>query len=226
MFIEQLVEVSAVFFTGLYVAVSPCLFPLLPLFLIRSLQSEDSRKKSLMVTSALVLGIVSSLVVFMLISNYIGLLLMNYYAYISAVLGLAIAFTGILTMSSRLREILRVGRLSMSDPGTPSTLAGVFSIGFGYSLLAAPCALPAVFSLSFVFATQTNALVLLLMYVGLAVGVAVPYLALALVTGEARMVMASRISSQARKIEILAGVLLVIVGVWLMLPWVESVLAD
>ena len=46
--------------SGLYIAISPCLFPLLPLFLMNSLQASDSRKRSLLVTSALVAGILVS----------------------------------------------------------------------------------------------------------------------------------------------------------------------
>ena len=59
-----LVKLAGVFGSGLFIAVSPCLFPLLPLFLINSLQSADSRGRSVLVTAVLVLGILSSVAFF------------------------------------------------------------------------------------------------------------------------------------------------------------------
>jgi cytochrome c biogenesis protein CcdA len=52
----------------------------------------------------------------------------------------------------------------------------------------------------------------------ISVGVAIPYFALALATGEARNRLAMRISESSRTIELLAGGLLVLVGFLLILP--------
>ncbi len=220
-FVEVAVEISAAFATGLYVATSPCLFPLLPLFLIRNLQSEDSRKRSILVTGILILGILVSLAIFAFISTFVGSFFLLYYTYIQAFLGAIIAFLGVVTLSHRLREILHLTRLSMRDPGTPTTLAGVFVVGFTYTLLAAPCTAPVViFGLPLLFGFQTNIFMWLALFFALAIGVAIPYLAIALVTGEARDRMASRIANSARTIEILVGALLIVLGIWLMWPWI------
>ena len=219
--VEIAVELGAAFAAGLYVATSPCLFPLLPLFLIRNLQSDDSRRKSILVTSILILGILVSLAIFAVISTFVGMFFIQYFTYIQAFLGGIIAFLGVVTLSHKLRETLHLTRLSMRDPGTPTTLAGVFVVGFSYALLAAPCTAPVViFGLPLLFGFQTNALMWLALFFSLAIGVAIPYLAIALVTGEARDRMASRISNSARTIEILVGVLLIVLGIWLMLPWI------
>ncbi|MFW9920836.1 MAG: cytochrome c biogenesis CcdA family protein [Candidatus Thorarchaeota archaeon] len=223
LFVEVVVELGAAFAAGLYVATSPCLFPLLPLFLIRNLQSEDSRKKSIMVTGVLILGILASLAIFAVISTFVGMFFILYYTYIQAILGAVIAFLGVVTLSHTLREKLRLTRLSMRDPGKPTTLVGVFIVGFSYALLAAPCTAPVViFGLPLLFGFQTNIFMWLALFALLAIGVAIPYLAIALVTGEARDRMASRIANSARTIEILVGILLIALGVWLMLPWILS----
>ncbi len=222
MFIEQFVEVAiqlgAMFSMGFYVATSPCLFPLLPLFLIRNLQSETSRSKSVLVTSVLILGILSSLAVFAIIAGYIGLYIISYYTYIQAVLGGIIVFLGIVTISHRLREALRITRLSMSDPGNPTSLMGVFGVGFSYSLLAAPCTASVLFALPLLFSAQSNLLVVFLMFLLLCIGVSIPYLAIALVTGEARDRMATRLSNSAQIVEMIVGTLLIALGILLILP--------
>ncbi|MHA2425390.1 MAG: cytochrome c biogenesis protein CcdA [Candidatus Thorarchaeota archaeon] len=218
-FLEVVLQLGAAFSTGLYVATSPCLFPLLPLFLIRNLQSEHSRKKSFIVTGTLILGIIISLFLFIGISTIIGYFLIQNYLAIQAVLGGILIFVGFATMSHTLREKLRLTRISMSDPGNPTSLMGVFMVGFSYSLLAAPCTGIAMLSLSLMFVAESNLLIVALMAIFLFIAVAIPYLAIALVTGEARDRMASSVANAARKIEIIVGVFLILLGFWMMYPY-------
>jgi cytochrome c biogenesis protein CcdA len=49
----------------------------------------------------------------------------------------------------------------------------------------------------------------------LSIAIAIPYFLIAVVTGEARMRMAMTISNQARKIELVVGTILVIIGLLL-----------
>ncbi|MFX0108536.1 MAG: cytochrome c biogenesis protein CcdA, partial [Candidatus Hodarchaeota archaeon] len=142
------------------------------------------------------------------------------------VMGAIVIFLGVVTLSQTLREKLRLTSLSIGrQPDEPTGLLGVFLVGFGYSLLAAPCSGPVIISLPFIFGTQNNILWLIVMFLLLSIGVMAPYLAIALVTGEARNRLATRIVSSARKLEIVIGCLLIIVGFLLMLPWLEFVLS-
>ncbi|MHA2378889.1 MAG: cytochrome c biogenesis CcdA family protein [Candidatus Thorarchaeota archaeon] len=217
--VEILIELGATFGAGFYVAISPCLFPLLPLFLMRALQSENSRTRSVIVTSALILGILSSLALFAVVSVFIGLFLIQYHTVLQALLGAFIIFFGLLTMSETLQRTLRMSSLNLRTPPTEATgLAGVFLIGMSYSLMAAPCAAPLLFELFFVFSTQTNAIVLLFMFAAASIGVTIPYLVIALTTGEARSRMATRMTENARKLEIAIGALFVLIGLVLILP--------
>ncbi|TXT56776.1 MAG: conserved membrane protein of unknown function [Candidatus Thorarchaeota archaeon] len=223
--LDALLQAAASFGVGLYVAASPCLFPLLPLFLIRTLHSEDSRSRSVMVTGVLASGIILSLVIFLFLAQFIGLLIARHFTYLQAILGVFIIFVGILIMSERLRDILRISHLSMTrQPDDPTGLVGVFMVGFGYALLAAPCTGPALLALVAMFGTQADFFLAIIMFVFLCIGVFIPYLAIAITTGEARNRMASRIANSARTIEIIVGILLVIVGIILVFPLVEIVL--
>ncbi|MFW9955434.1 MAG: cytochrome c biogenesis CcdA family protein [Candidatus Thorarchaeota archaeon] len=222
LFFEVAIQLGTVLSAGLYIATSPCLFPLLPLFLIRNLQSEQSRRKSVQVTGVLIFGILASLAVFISISTLIGYFVLRYYTYIQAILGAIVVFLGVATLSHKLREKLHLTRLSMSDPGNPTSLIGVFAVGFSYALLAAPCTAPVLLVLPLLFSTETNLFVLGFMFFLLAVGVSIPYLAIALVTGEARNRMATRLANSAPTIEIIVGVLLIILGVFLMIPGLQG----
>jgi cytochrome c-type biogenesis protein len=223
---EVVFEHIVAFVSGVYVAVSPCLFPLLPLFLIRSLQSEDSRRKSVLVTVVLVIGVVLSLAAFVAISYFVSVyFIIQHRTQIQAILGCVIIFAGVLTMSHTLREKLRLTKLSMHDPGTPTNLAGVFIVGFSYALLAAPCTLPVIIvAIPALFGAGAivSSMLVVSLFIWLSIGVALPYLAIALVTGEARDRMASRISNSARIIEILVGVLLIVLGLYLIKDWFIS----
>jgi thiol:disulfide interchange protein DsbD len=208
-----LVKLSGVFGAGLFIAISPCLFPLLPLFLINSLQSADSRGRSVLVTAVLVLGILSSVGFFIIIAGFIGSFLIEFYIEFQAVLGLLILFLGLVMMSSTLQMKLRLSSLSLrSQPSAPTNLLSVFVVGLGYSLLAAPCSGPAILGTVALFGSETNILTIVLFFIVLSIAIAIPYLLIAMVTGEARMRMASTISSQARKIELIAGTILIIIG--------------
>ena len=211
-----LVRLSGVFGAGLFIAVSPCLFPLLPLFLINSLQSSDSRSRSVLVTAALVLGILSSVGFFVLIAGFIGGFLIEYYIEFQAILGLIILFLGVVMISHTLQEKIGLTSLNLqSQPAAPTNLLSVYFVGLGYSFLAAPCAGPAILGTVALFGAETNILVSLLLFLVLAVALSIPYFLIAAVTGEARMRMASTISNQARKIELIVGTILALIGLLL-----------
>ena len=208
-----LVKLSGVFGAGLFIAVSPCLFPLLPLFLINSLQTADSRGRSVVVTAVLVLGILSSVAFFIAIAGFIGSFLIDFYIEFQAILGLLILFLGIVMMSSTLQKKLRLGSLSLrSQPTAPSNLLNVFVVGLGYSMLAAPCSGPAILGTVALFGAEANLFIILLLFIVFSIAIAIPYFLIAVVTGEARMRMAMTISNQARKIELIAGTILIVIG--------------
>ncbi len=211
-----LVKLAGVFGSGLFIAISPCLFPLLPLFLINSLQSADSRGRSVLVTAILVLGILSSVAFFIVIAGFIGSFLIDFYIEFQAVLGAIILFLGLVMMSSTLQKRLRLSSLSLrNQPTTPTNLFSVYIVGLGYSLIAAPSSGPAILGTIALFGAESNLLTIILLFIVLSIAIAIPYFLIGVLTGEARMRMAMTISNQARKIEIIAGTILVIIGLFL-----------
>jgi len=149
----------------------------------------------------------------------VGSFLLTNFTNLQALLGVFILFFGVLMLSETLRELLHLSRLSIKEqPEKPSNLNQVFLIGLGYTLMAAPCAGPSILAIVSIFGAQSNLFILAFMLVLVSIAIAVPYFAIALVTGEARTRMTKSLSGQARRIEIIAGAILIIVGVVLILP--------
>ncbi len=218
--LEALLQIGASFSVGFYTAISPCLFPLLPLILIRTLQAENSRKRSVLVTMTLVFGILSSLALFSIISVFIGTFIVQNYAMLRAFLGGLIGFVGLLLLSESLRKFLRLNSMSLrSQPSAPTGLFSIYTIGLGYSLIAAPCTGPALISVFLLFGAQSDLVVLLIMFLAISVGVTIPYLTLALLTGESRQRFTNAVTERARTIEIGLGFLLIILAIILILPY-------
>lgn len=212
-------NIGFAFSLGFYAAISPCLFPLLPMFLIRSLQSADSKKKSVIITGVLVLGILSSLAIYSVISVFIGLFLIQNQIQIQALLGSIIVFFGLVTMSETLQNTLHLTSLNFkSQPSAPGGLIGVYVIGLGYSLLAAPCSGSAVIGFLLYISTQSNSAVLLVTFLSLALGVTLPYFTIAIFSDEMKKKMTTTLAESARKVQIFVGLLLVLLGSILILP--------
>lgn len=208
-----LAKIAGAFGSGLFIAVSPCLFPLLPLFLINSLHSADSRRRSVLVTSVLVLGILSSVAFFVAIARFVGSFFIEFYIEFQAVIGIIILLIGVVMMSMKLQLKLRLSSLSLKNqPAAPSDLFSVYIVGLSYSLLAAPCSGPAILGAVALFGAESNFITIIILFIALSIAISLPYFLIAILTGEARVRMASTISTQARKIEILVGAILVIIG--------------
>ncbi len=217
--IQIFLNIGFGFTLGLYAAISPCLFPLLPMFLISSLQSTDNKKKAVAITGVLVLGILSSLVVYTLISVFIGLFLIQNQITIQAILGFIIIFFGLVTASESLQHFFRLTSLNFkSQPEAPRSLFGVYTIGLFYSLLAAPCSGTAVIGFLLYMSTQTEIVVLVLTFTAMALGISIPYIAIALLSEEMRTRMTGSLAASAHKVQIFVGVLLVTLGIVLILP--------
>ncbi|MHA1638091.1 MAG: cytochrome c biogenesis CcdA family protein [Candidatus Thorarchaeota archaeon] len=221
MAIDISVIVILTFLGGLGIALSPCSFPLLPLFLMKNLQSDDSRLRSVLVTGILCLGILASLALYILLTTIflgLGLWFISSEVWLSFLSYIVIIILGIIIASQTVREKLRLTNISMrTSPENPKGLLGVFSIGFAYTLVAVPCT-GGIFLVTVAgIASQTNPLTILLLYTLLCIAILIPYLAIALVTGEARMRMASRFARSAKTVELVMGSFLILLGLYLIL---------
>jgi cytochrome c biogenesis protein CcdA len=67
--------------------------------------------------------------------------------------------------------------------------------------------------------TQSNIMVLSFMFIALTLGISIPYLVIALLSGGLRKRMTTALAESARRVQILVGLLLVVIGTLLILPY-------
>lgn len=207
------------FLGGLATAISPCLFPILPISLIRMF-GANSRKKALVITSVLVLGeILAFLVLFFTISLLSEFLRQNFLN-LNAFMGVLLVIIGVFLIVPKLRELsakLPSPQLSLGKTDSLRYL-DAFILGFGYCLIAAPCAGTIFASLTLLILAGENLFFEIFWFPVFALGLALPYYVLALSASEFRIQIAQWIVARNNAINIVMGILLVVFGIGMILP--------
>ena len=219
------------FLSGLYVALSPCLFPIMPMTIFRIMSKNitdsegkmvlPSRRLSLLWVSILVSGILITFVSVTLIIMYVweefGIQIINLRGLFSYLLGFILIIMGIFILFPKLSE-KTFARIPI--PQQVSNLMvreeyhhwDLFLIGFGYSFIGLPCAFPVFLTLiSFILSIANP----IYTFIGLSLfglGLYIPYLILIFITAEARIQAASKLSEKFRVVELITGLLIFIFG--------------
>ncbi|MHA1978868.1 MAG: cytochrome c biogenesis protein CcdA [Candidatus Hodarchaeales archaeon] len=220
------------FLAGLYVALSPCLFPIMPLTIFRIMNTDmkdsegktidPSRKLVLRWVSMLVLGILTTFAGVTFIGLYVwsglGIELISLYRPLSLLMGAILVTMGIFIIFPQLSE-MTFARIPIPQ-GVSNMMVreeykqvDLFVMGLGYSVIAFPCASPVFISMFGILVSVGN---LLYMAVGMGVfgiGLFVPYLILVFVTAESRTRIASKFTENFRKIEVFMGLLIALFGI-------------
>ncbi|UCG01785.1 MAG: cytochrome c biogenesis protein CcdA [Candidatus Heimdallarchaeota archaeon] len=213
------------FLGGLATAISPCLFPILPISLIRMF-GADSRKKALTITSVLVSGeILAFLFLFFAISLLSEFLRQNFLN-LNAIMGVILIIIGIFLIVPELRELsAKLPNPQLSIGNDSVRYLDAFILGFGYCLIAAPCAGTIFASLTFLILAGENLMFKIFWFPVFALGLALPYYVLAFSASEFRIQIAQWIVARNNVINIGMGFLLVVFGIGMILarftgtPW-------
>ncbi|MHA1214090.1 MAG: cytochrome c biogenesis protein CcdA [Candidatus Hodarchaeales archaeon] len=230
----EILDLTFFFLSGLYIALSPCLFPIMPLTIFRimnkkiidetGVETVPTRKMALQWVILLTSGIVLTFSIAIILITYIGVLfsqfLYNNYAIFSFILGIILLILGLVLLFPVL------GEKSFAKIPIPQKVTNFFQreeygaldlflLGLGYSFIAFPCASPVFLSLPIV-GVGNNPFYIILGMILFALGVFIPYLVLVFVTAEARIRAAQYLAEKFRYIEIIVGILMIIVSLTLM----------
>ncbi|MGK7958645.1 MAG: cytochrome c biogenesis protein CcdA [Crocosphaera sp.] len=133
------VLLSLAFIGGLLASVSPCILALLPVNLsyIGTLNIK-SRWDAFSKAGLFVLGSVTILSLFGLVSSFTGLIMVEYRGYINIAVGLIMAIMG----------LWLIGVVKIPLPQTNFNLpqAGPYGVGLTFALVSSPCASPVLFA--------------------------------------------------------------------------------
>ncbi|MFX0122230.1 MAG: cytochrome c biogenesis protein CcdA [Candidatus Hodarchaeota archaeon] len=234
---DESIGLPLFFLVGLYVALSPCLFPIMPLTVFRIMNKpiiDDSgqeqyptRRMALQWVILLTGGILITFSLAILISAYIwtnlGSFLSGVFIQLTFILGLLLILMGIFLIFPVLAE-LTFTRIPIPQRVTDSFQReeyrhlDLFFIGFGYTFIALPCSFP-IFLILLALIPLIGNLLYLFIGMGLfALGLLIPYLILVLVTAEARIRAASLLAEKFRIVEIITGILVIIFGLLFIWP--------
>ncbi len=127
------------FVGGLIASVSPCILALLPVNLsyIGTLKIK-SRWDAFTKAGLFVLGAVTILSLFGLVSSFAGAVMVDYRGYINIIVGLIMAVMGLWLMG--------VVKLPLPQMDVNLPQAGPFGVGLTFALVSSPCASPVLFA--------------------------------------------------------------------------------
>lgn len=136
---NPLVLLPLAFLGGVIASISPCILALLPVNLsyIGTLKIE-SRWDAFSKAGLFVLGAVTILSLFGLVSSFAGAVMVEYRGYINIVVGLIMAVMGL--------WLLGVIKLPLPQMNLNLPQAGPYGVGLTFALVSSPCASPVLFA--------------------------------------------------------------------------------
>ncbi len=215
------ISIFAAFAAGLISFISPCVLPLVPAYIsfmsgvsLQEMTMESSAKtRSKVVISSLVF-IVGFSIIFVLLgasATYMGKLLLTKMHIIRKVAGVVIVIFGLHLMGVfKLKFLLYEKRFSGQQK--QMSLISVLLIGMAFAFGWSPCLGPILSGILAIAATQENVgqgIFLLSMY---SLGLGLPFFLTAIAT-DRFIGYFNRMKKHMRKIEIVSGVFLIIIGV-------------
>jgi cytochrome c-type biogenesis protein len=202
---NPLVLLPLAFIGGLLASVSPCILALLPVNLsyIGTLNIK-SRWDAFIKAGLFVLGAVTILSLFGLVSSFAGAVMVDYRGYINVVVGLIMALMGLWLM----------GAIKLSLPQTNVNLpqAGPYGVGLTFALVSSPCASPVLFAVLAAAAATGSQLLGTLTMVSYALGYTMLIFLASLFTGLAKQ--SSQLLKHSEAIIRFGSVALIITGAY------------
>jgi cytochrome c-type biogenesis protein len=155
--------VSLAFLGGLLASFSPCILALLPVNLsyIGTL-TITSKRDALVKAGLFVLGTVTILSLFGLVSSFATAVIVDFKGYIYLVVGLIILLMGL--------SFAGLWHLPLPQTQVNLSIAGPFGVGMTFALVSSPCASPVLFAVLAAAATTGSQLLSVLTMVSYALG--------------------------------------------------------
>jgi cytochrome c-type biogenesis protein len=202
---NPLVLLPLAFIGGLLASVSPCILALLPVNLsyIGTLKI-NSRWDAFTKAGLFVLGAVTILSLFGLVSSFAGTVMVDYRGYINVVVGLIMAVMGLWLMG--------VVKLPLPQMNVNLPQAGPYGVGLTFALVSSPCASPVLFAVLAAAAGTGSQLLGSLTMVSYALGYTMLIFLASLFTGLAKQ--SKQLLKHSKAIIHFGSVALILTGVY------------
>jgi cytochrome c biogenesis protein CcdA len=217
---------------GLYVALSPCLFPVMPLTVFRIMgktldednQTQVSRRNMLEWVLLLCAGIFTSFIIFTFTAQLVGSFLIRNFVLLNLIVGIMLVLMGLTIIFSQIAE-RTFARIPIPERATnffekeEYSSIDLYLLGLAYSIIALPCAAPA-FLAVMSFIVGTGNVVVTGVGLGLfGLGLMIPYLILVFLTSTAQTVFIGAIQRNFGTVEKVVGVIMIAFGFLFIWPF-------
>lgn len=203
--------IGAVYLAGLLSFFSPCIFPLLPVYIG---MLSTGGKKSILKTLVFVLGLSTSFVLLGFGAGSIGSILTS--STFRIVSGIIIIIFGIIQMDLIRIPILERTKLVEIKGKEQDGIWGAFLLGFTFSLGWTPCVGPILASILFISGDGGNPLYGALMMLIYVLGLATPFLVLSL-SSKYLLEKISGIKKHLNLMKKIGGLLIIVMGILLLM---------
>ena len=208
------------FLEGIISFLSPCMLPMLPIYLSYFAGDADRREKTFFRALCFVLGFTLVFSLLGLFAGTLGSFLVRYRTAVNLVTGVIVILFGLGYL-----EVFRLPFFSGMQSGRKVTGAfSAFLFGVVYSVSLTPCVgafLGSALMLASASGTAMQGLLLLLVY---SLGLGVPFLLSAVLIGRLGTLF-TKIKQHYRSINLVCGIFLIVVGIAMAFGWMNRLLA-
>ena len=208
-------EYVLTFLEGLASFISPCMLPMLPIYLSYFMGEEENKKKKAIINSiGFVLGFTILFLILSIFASTIGYFISGYARYIKIVFGIIIIILGLNYMEIfKLKFLNKTKGIKMKDRNLNFFKALVFGILFSISWT--PCIGTFLSSALLLIAKEqelVKGILLMLLY---SIGLGIPFIISAVLIEKLKEVF-DFIKRNYRKVKIISGLILIAMGIYMM----------
>ncbi len=208
------------FLEGIISFISPCMLPMLPVYLSYFAGNADKKQHTLVRSGAFVLGFTLVFSLMGLFAGSIGAFLADYRTAVNIICGLIVIFFGLHYL-----EIIRIPLFrGMQGMHTVNSVFSAFLFGLIYSVSLTPCVgafLGSALMLASASGTAVQGVLLLVTY---SLGLGVPFL-LSAVLLEQLGTAFTFIKKHYRVINLVSGIFLILTGICIAFGWMGRLMA-
>lgn len=206
-------EYLLTFLEGIASFISPCLLPLLPIYISYFSGSDSKKNKALKNSIAFVFGFSLIFIILAILSNRVGVFLTQYSKYIKYVFGVIIIFLGLNYMEVFKFDLFSKFKKYNSDVKDMGILKS-FVFGIMFSISMTPCVGTFLSSALLLIANQESLLKGIILIVLYCLGLGIPFIISSMLIDKLKNVF-NIIKKNYKIVKIISGVILLIMGIYL-----------
>lgn len=206
-------EYLLTFLEGIASFISPCLLPMLPIYISYFSGSDSKKNKALKNSIAFVFGFSLIFIILAILSNRVGVFLTQYLKYIKYVFGVIIIFLGLNYMEVFKFDLFSKFKKYNSDVKDMGILKS-FVFGIMFSISMTPCVGTFLSSALLLIANQESLLKGIILIVLYCLGLGIPFIISSMLIDKLKNVF-NIIKKNYKIVKIISGVILLIMGIYL-----------